>query len=99
MLKNDKAFKVICCCGCGLGTCQIVSMKVKRVMQKLGIKGSCEPDSVSGAKSSVSRCDFIFTNINLAASFKDSDKAIICGLKNVTSEDEIEASFRKHIEL
>ena len=44
---KSKKFNILACCAAGNGCCQLVSLKVKRVFTKLGLKCNVEANTVS----------------------------------------------------
>lgn len=47
---TSKKFNILACCAAGNGCCQLVSLKVKRVFTKLGLKCNVEANTVSVGK-------------------------------------------------
>lgn len=90
-IKN-KRFKILCCCAAGNGCCQLVMLKVKRVYEKLGLKCACEANTTSVGKAVAHKYDVVYCNLSLEKQFEEAKKkgAVIIGLKNIMSEQEIE---------
>lgn len=84
--------KIIAACGSGMGSSQIIKMKISKVFKKLGIDVSIQHNSVGEAKSQASNFDVVFCSEVLTSNFKRAEEAgtIVVGLKNVLSEKEIE---------
>lgn len=84
--------KVLAACGSGMGSSQIIKMKITKVFKKLGIDVSIQHSSVGEAKSQASSFDVVFCSEVLKSNFKRAEDAgtIVIGLKNVLSEQEIE---------
>jgi len=86
--------KVVAACGNGMGTSQIIKMKISNVFKKLGIPAEVAHMSVGEAKSQTSNYDVIFCTESLVNNFRAGDRAHIIGLRNVLSESEIETKIR-----
>ena len=90
-MDKKKKYKVLTCCGIGQGTCVLLSAKVKKVFEELGIKASVEPVQVSVGASQGKFYDLIFCNRNLVVNFDDAiaHGCKVIGLKNIMSTIEI----------
>jgi PTS system ascorbate-specific IIB component len=86
--------KVVAACGNGMGTSQIIKMKISGVFKKLGIAADVSHMSVGEAKSQTGSYDVIFCTEALISNFRTGDRARIIGLKNVLSEQEIEGKIK-----
>lgn len=84
--------RVIAACGSGMGSSQIIKMKITKVFKKLGIDAQIQHNSVGEAKSQASNFDVVFCSEVLKSNFKRAEESgtIVIGLKNVLSEKEIE---------
>lgn len=84
--------KVIAACGSGMGSSQIIKMKIEKVFKKLGIQVSIQHSSVGEAKSQASNFDVVFCSEVLISNFKRAEESgtIVIGLKNILSEKEME---------
>lgn len=84
--------KVIAACGSGMGSSQIIKMKINKVFKKLGIEVSVQHNSVGEAKGQASNFDVVFCSEVLKSNFARAEAAgtIIIGLKNILSEQEME---------
>lgn len=84
--------KVIAACGNGMGSSQIIKMKIEKIFRKLGIQVSIHHSSVGEAKTQASSYDVVFCSDALKSNFKRAEEAgtIVIGLKNLLSEQEIE---------
>lgn len=96
-LDRTKKLQVLACCGCGNGTCQILAMRIKGVLEKMGIKAAVEPAPASVGQSQWRNYDVIACNLALVSSFKEAAKhgKTVLGLRNVLSESEIEEKFKE----
>ena len=84
--------KVIAACGSGMGSSQIIKMKIGKVFKKLGIDVTIQHNSVGEAKSQASSFDVVFCSEVLKSNFKRAEDSgtIIIGLRNILSEQEME---------
>lgn len=91
--------KVLCVCGCGLGSSFAIEMSAKSVLQKLDIEAEINHTTVSEA--SAFKYDIILTQktfadiLNADASEEDKKKVII--LNKLTDKDEIEEKILSYI--
>lgn len=91
--------KVIAACGNGMGSSQIIKMKIEKVFKRLGVQVSIHHSSVGEAKTQASNYDVVFCSEALKGNFdraKDSG-TIIVGLKNLLSEQEIEEKIKEFV--
>jgi PTS system ascorbate-specific IIB component len=86
--------KVIAACGNGMGTSQIIKMKIGNVFKKLGIPVEVGHMSVGEALGQAQNYDVVFCSDSLAGTFKATPKTKIIGLKNLLSEQEIETKVK-----
>lgn len=85
--------KVIAACGSGMGSSQIIKMKIEKVFKKLDIKVEIHHSSISEAKALASQYQVVFCSEALKNNF-DAAAAkgtIIIGLRNLLDEKEMEA--------
>ena len=85
--------KVIAACGSGMGSSQIIKMKIEKVFKKLGIPVEIHHSSISEAKSLASQYNVVFCSEALKNNFSSAAEkgVIIIGLKNLLDEKEMEA--------
>lgn len=84
--------KVIAACGSGMGSSQIIKMKIEKVFKKLDIPVEIHHSSISEAKQLASSYNVVFCSIALISNF-DAAAAkgtIIIGLRNLLDEKEME---------
>lgn len=82
--------KVIAACGSGMGSSQIIKMKLEKVFKTLSIEASIYHTNVGDAKSQASNYDVVVCSESLVGTFQNASKNIIViGLKNLLSEKEI----------
>jgi len=91
--------KVLAACGNGMGTSQIIKMKIDKVFKKLKIAVEIDHMSVGEAKSQGSNYDIVFCSASLVDNFKVKGKTKVVGLINLLSETEIEAKIREVLQL
>ena len=91
--------KVIAACGSGMGSSQIIKMKIAKVFKKLGIDVTIQHNSVGEAKSQASNFDVVFCSEVLKSNFERAEKSgtIVIGLKNVLSEQEMEEKIKANV--
>jgi len=91
--------KVIAACGNGMGSSQIIKMKIEKIFKKLDIPVQIHHSSVGEAKSQASGYDVVFCSEALKSNFAQAEKSgtIIIGLKNLLSEQEIEQKITEQI--
>jgi ascorbate PTS system EIIB component len=99
-MDKNKKFKILCCCAAGNGCCQLVMLKVKRVYEKLGLKITIEANTTSVGKAIAHKYDCVYCNVSLEKQFEEAKKkgAVIIGLKNIMSEQEIEDKTKAYLE-
>ena len=89
--------KVLAACGSGMGSSQIIKMKITNVFKKLNIPLEIHHCAVSEAKTLAPNSDVVVCSNSLLDVFKnvDQSKTKIIGLKNLLSEKEIEEKVRE----
>lgn len=90
-------YKVLAACGAGMGSSQIIKMKLKKVFSKLGVEIQIDHMSIGQAKSSLGNYDFVFCAEAFAKILPQQDGTKIIGLINLLSEEEIEKKIKQHI--
>ncbi|MDO4432244.1 MAG: PTS sugar transporter subunit IIB [Aerococcaceae bacterium] len=83
--------KVLAACGSGMGSSQIIKMKISNVFRKLNIPLDIHHCAVSEAKSLAKGYDIVFCSQALVDVFNGVDlpNTKIIGLQNLLSEKEI----------
>lgn len=91
--------KVIAACGNGMGSSQIIKMKIEKVFKKLGLQVQIHHCSVGEAKNQASGYDVVFCSEALKNNFANAAASgtIVIGLKNLLSEQEIEQKITENI--
>lgn len=89
--------KVIAACGSGMGSSQIIKMKIEKIFKKLGVAVQIEHTSIGIAKSQASQYDVVFCPDNFKDTFNGAAASgtIVIGLKNLLSEQEIEEKIKE----
>ena len=84
--------KVIAACGNGMGSSQMIKMKISKVFKKLGVDVTVDHNSVGAATSMAVNYDAVFVSQNFVDQFANAAAkgTKIVGLKNLLSEQEIE---------
>ncbi len=88
--------KILVCCISGMGSSQMIKMKINNVLKKLNISATVDHKPIGEGKSMAKSYDAIFCSTALVDNFKDADPNKIMGLKNLLSEAEIETALREH---
>jgi len=89
--------KVVAACGNGMGSSQIIKMKIAKVFKKLGIEATIDHMSVGEAKSAASGYDVVFCGASLVGNFTvKNNRTKIIGLVNLLSEAEIEEKVKEN---
>jgi PTS system ascorbate-specific IIB component len=90
--------KVLAACGNGMGSSQIIKMKIDKVFKKLNIPVEIHHMSVGEAKSAAAGYDVVFCSAALVGNFTvRNNKTKIIGLINLLSEAEIETKIRENL--
>lgn len=90
--------KVVAACGNGMGSSQIIKMKIDKIFKKLNVAADIHHMSVGEAKSAASSYDVVFCSVTFTDQFRvRNNKPIVVGLQNLLSEAEIEAKVKEHL--
>lgn len=91
--------KVIAACGSGMGSSQIIKMKIEKIFKKLNIPVTIHHCSISEAKAQAKSYDVVFCSETLVGTFAAAEQSgtIVIGLKNLLSETEIEQKITDKI--
>ena len=83
--------KVIAACGNGMGSSQIIKMKIEKIFKNLNIAAQIHHCSIGEAKTQASNYDVVFCSEALKDNFKNAQSrgTKVIGLKNLLSEAEI----------
>lgn len=94
-LFKEHIMKILVSCISGMGSSQMIKMKINNVLKKLNLTASVDHMAIGEAKSAANNYDAVFCSQALVDNFKASEKTKIVGLKNLLSETEIEEAFNK----
>jgi len=89
--------RILAACGNGMGSSQIIKMKIEKVFKKLGVPVTIDHMSVGDAKSQASSYDVIFCSVTFTDIFKVRGTTKVIGLVNLLSESEIEGKIRENL--
>lgn len=83
--------KVIAACGNGMGSSQIIKMKIDKIFRNLKVSAQIHHCSIGEAKTQASNYDVVFCSEALKDNFKNAQArgTKVIGLKNLLSEAEI----------
>ena len=84
--------KAIAACGNGMGSSQMIKMKINKVFKRLHM-------SVGEAKGVANNYDMIFVSETFTSQFRTGKDTKVIGLKNLLSEKEIEAKIREALDM
>lgn len=87
--------KIVVACGSGMGSSQIIKMKVAKILKKLNVKAELHHTNVAEAKSTAENYSAVICPENLRETFTAAQKkgVIVIALKNLLDEKEIEAKL------
>ena len=89
--------KVVAACGNGMGSSQIIKMKIEKVFKKLAIQADIHHMSVGEARSQANSYDVVFCSLSLVDNFKVKGNTKVIGLQNLLSESEIEQKIKENL--
>lgn len=85
--------KVLVACGCGMGSSQLLKMRVAEVFKKHGLDADFTHTSIDEAKNIQRDYDLIVISEMFVENFK-SGKAVVIGMKNLMSKAELEEKLK-----
>ena len=88
--------KILVCCISGMGSSQMIKMKINNVLKRLEITASVDHKALGEAKSIAKDYDAIFCSLALVDNFKTLKDTKIMGLRNLLSEVEIETALKEN---
>lgn len=92
--------KVLAACGAGVGTSQIIKMKLQKFFNKYEIPFEMTHLSVGMAKTEVNKYDVVITMAGLTSSFTNvRPETKIIGLVNLMSDAEIETKLKAALDI
>ena len=83
----------------GMGSSQMIKMKINKVFKRLGIDAEIGHMSVGEAKGVANNYDMIFVSETFTSQFRTGKDTKVIGLKNLLSEKEIEAKIREALDM
>lgn len=91
--------KVIAACGSGMGSSQIIKMKITKIFKEKGIDISITHASVGEAKTQANGADVVFCSLALVGNFDKAKEngTVIVGIKNLLSEPEIREKIETEV--
>ena len=82
--------KVLAACGNGMGSSQIIKMRIEQVLKELGLKHKVDHSSVGEAKSQTKNYDLVLVSQQFVKDFPSSnEKTKVIGLVNLLNANEI----------
>lgn len=87
--------KVLAVCGSGMGTSMIMKMKMKKVLDKLGIASDVSSCSVGEAKSGLNNYDIVVCSIHMASEINVKAPTVLISVQNMLNEAEIEEKLKE----
>ena len=92
--------KAIAACGNGMGSSQMIKMKINKVFKRLGIDAEIGHMSVGEAKGVANNYDMIFVSENILHHSLEQEKIQkSLDLKNLFQKKEIEAKIREALDM
>lgn len=88
--------KIIAACGSGMGSSQIIKMKLDKVMKKLNLQADVYHTNVGDAKSQANNYDVVICSESLVGTFTGT-KTVVIGLKNLLSEKEMTEKIQEKV--
>ena len=85
--------KVLVACGCGMGSSQLLKMRVAEVFKKYSLEADFTHTSIDEAKNIQREYDLIVVSETFVDNFK-SGKAVVIGMKNLMSKAELEEKLK-----
>ena len=92
--------KVLAACGNGMGSSQIIKMRIEQVLTQLNLKFKVDHSSVGEAKSQSKNYDLVLVAQQFVRDFPESnEKTKIVGLVNLLSASEIKEKVSEALNL
>lgn len=87
--------KIVVACGSGMGSSQIIKMKVSKVLKKMNLTADIHHTNIGEAKSTAENYNAVICPENLSSTFDAAEKkgVHIIALRNLLDEKEIEAKL------
>jgi PTS system ascorbate-specific IIB component len=91
--------RVLAACGNGMGSSQIIKMRIEQVLKEMNLEFTVDHASVGQAKGSARNYDLVLVPQQLVGEFKDApDTCKVVGLINLLSAQEIKEKVVKALE-
>lgn len=88
--------KALAACANGMGSSQIIKMKIAKVFKALDIEAKVDHMSIGEAKSAARRYDIVFCSVAMAANFKNMPETTkVVALKNLLDDKEITTKIQE----
>ena len=91
--------KAIAACGNGMGSSQMIKMKINKVFKRLGIDAEIGHMSVGEAKGVANNYEMIFLSETYKSHLRTGKEKKVIVLKKLLSEKEIEAKIREALDM
>ena len=92
--------KVLAACGNGMGSSQIIKMRIEQVLRQLGLDFKVDHSSVGEAKGQAKNYDLVLVAQQLAKEFTNVPETCkVVGLVNLLSAQEIEEKVKAALDL
>ncbi len=92
--------KVLAACGNGMGSSQIIKMRIEQVLREMGLQFKVDHASVGQAKGSAKMYDLVLVPQQLAKEFSSVPETTkVVGLVNLLSAQEIKEKVSKALGL
>ncbi|MGL5254189.1 MAG: PTS sugar transporter subunit IIB [Brevinema sp.] len=88
--------KVLVSCISGMGSSQMIKMKISKVLKEMNIPAEVTHLSLSEAKPVARNYDVVFCSVSIVENFKVDEKTKVIGLKNLLSEQEIADKIKEN---
>lgn len=92
--------KILAVCGNGMGTSNIIKMKIQKITQDLGIKATVEHASIAAGKSKAMEYDVVFCSNAFLPNLVELEQRniTVIGVKNLMSEVELKEKFEAFLQ-
>lgn len=86
--------KVLAVCGSGMGTSMIMKIKMKKILDKLGVVADVNSCSVGEAKASINGNDVVVCSVHMAKELNVKSPTILITVQNLLNEAELEEKLK-----
>lgn len=92
--------KVLAACGNGMGSSQIIKMRIEQVLRSMGLQFKVDHASVGEAKGQAKNYDLVLVAQQLVKEFTNvPESCTVVGLINLLSAQEIESKVKEALNL